>query len=182
MLITSITAAVSVLAPIVLAAPASVAFNETDFDQLVPRDDYNGGAGKAGIEIQTFQEWHCGLRATVHGDTVYDHNYPDGKFKSYMLSRDLKSDEYIDFSSKAGGTTKRDTVSVKEIPETSPLQESPLEARAINPLCADFFHRELPGTTAGCHDLNSPASCFRLWQKVDVGRLLRGGRVGTPGR
>ncbi|KAL8690292.1 MAG: hypothetical protein Q9218_004228 [Villophora microphyllina] len=174
---TSTIAAMSVLGSIVMAAPAPVAFNDTAFDQVVKRqNDYTGGTGKSGLQISTFKTWHCQLTTTLHQNVQYDHNYADGTFMSYSLSRDLKPNEMLDFSGKVGGTTKRDETGAAE---SSPRDESPLEKRKIDPECASFFEQAPRGTTAGCHNTNVPAGCFRLWRRIDLG-LFRPGKVGIP--
>ncbi|KAL8702439.1 MAG: hypothetical protein Q9201_004390 [Fulgogasparrea decipioides] len=184
MKLTSTFAAVSVLAPIALAAPAPTAFNETAFDELVTRDnpDYTGGDVKADIKIMTYQDWHCRGQVTLHDNVVYDHNYADGKMKSYSISRDLKPNEHLDFSGKAGGGTKRglgDEVDTEtEVAETSFPEGSPLEARKFQPLCERYFDSAPMNLKAGCYQNNVPAGCFRLWRSVNVMKLGQKGRIG----
>ncbi|KAL8729139.1 MAG: hypothetical protein Q9181_005101 [Wetmoreana brouardii] len=183
---TSTFAAVSVLAPIVLAAPAPTAFNETAFDELVTRDnpDYTGGDVKADIKIVTYQDWHCQGQATLHGTVFYDHNYADGKMKSYYISRDLKPNEHLDFSGKVGGGTKRDLgdeVDIDaEVAGTSSPEGSPLEARKLQPLCERYFDSAPMNLKAGCYQNDVPAGYFRLWRSVDVKKLGQKGRIGIP--
>lgn len=174
----STIAAVSALSSVVFAAPAPVAFNETDIEQVVKRDDYTSGTGNSNLQIMTFNAEHCQLSATLHRYTEYDFNYASGTFKSYSLSRDLLPNENLDFSAKVGGGTKRDVI---EVAESNPRDEPPLEKRKIDPECALFLERVPQGTKAGCHNTNVPAGCFRLWKQVDVGRLTRPGRIGIPG-
>ena len=89
-------------------------------------------------------------------------------FLSYSLSRDLKPTEALDFSTPASG--KRSFLSrSRNHNETSNFEAEgepgpEKEKRAVNRNCAAFYdHAKGAWRKAGCHELNKPVTCFRLW-------------------
>ncbi|KAL8931731.1 MAG: hypothetical protein Q9216_007094, partial [Gyalolechia sp. 2 TL-2023] len=116
-------AAVAVLLPLAIAAPAPTDSTDLGFEKLYLNDtvtyddlievDSNDDENelekrkvtKSNIEIRTFKGAHCQASAVVHR-IGFNANYP-GSFKSFLLNRDLKLGESIAFYSDEKCTKKK---------------------------------------------------------------------------
>ncbi|KAL9576083.1 MAG: hypothetical protein Q9212_007398 [Teloschistes hypoglaucus] len=172
--------AVSTFGSLVLAAPAPVAFiDEPDVEQVVKRDDYGLRLGFAHVKLVTYSGQNCGGSQNFDDDVEWSFNHVTDPFRSYLLSRDLAPNEVLDFSGTVHALVRRD---VNEVAESSPREESPLEKRSLNSMCALFLqHAEGDGRKAGCHNTKTSSNtCYRLWRHIDSARLQRPNKIGIP--
>ncbi|KAL8626598.1 hypothetical protein Q9189_007705 [Teloschistes chrysophthalmus] len=147
----SAVVAVSTLGSLVLAAPAPVAFNESDVEVVKRNGDYTKGRGYTNLKFVTYVDQNCQGFQNFADSLQWGQNQASDSFKSYYLTRDLKPNEVLDFSGKAGRRIRRDDVI--EVAESSPREESPLEKREINPACVVFLqHAQGDGRKAGCRN------------------------------
>ncbi|KAL8709825.1 MAG: hypothetical protein Q9220_005441 [cf. Caloplaca sp. 1 TL-2023] len=163
-------AAVAAILPLVSAAPAPAAFNETGSEELVARNDWDSSTGLSGLSLSIFEGAGCKGRSVLHANVGWNYNYPNvANIKSYRISRALHLGERLDFSTTKGGKVRRnwftDIFKHHDHAHTTPVEQYLIGKRAVNPLCAAYTASAPAGQVKGCYNINVPAKCFNLHHK-----------------
>ena len=130
------------LIPFALLLATALALPATEFNTtttLLPRDTLAGQ--DSGLTVDLYSQPNCQGTAAIRRNIKYHKNHPFEVLQSYYLSRDLKSEEQLDFS----------------------VHNPHKPLTPVNRLCSLYRKSAPNGEKKGCHSFDQKVSCFSLW-------------------